>query len=907
MPQNRICLLDAPTAGPGLYVREGKLKIISQANALTPFNTAGTHPSVFGDIAAISGVYYFEVAYWSISQGSFANQVAIGVAQPGCLSTKYCGEEANSWGFRPADGRIDNNAAALVSGLTVVPERTIIGVYLFIQPGSTTLTFAVGGTAISGSISLPTGKLWFPMFSMSPAAAGDLQFQINFGQYLFDTPLDPTGWNEQSPGLATQYLSLITEGFMSASTDTPANQSYAPAVLNKNSFSVRRAVMPWVHRTEALSRQPTATAFAPLLLDDSDGRFTPLMWADTRDSLVTVDAIDAPAFAQGSLTNATRMLTAGIDTATKPQANQLQVNLKGALAAFDVALPMRLVWDWFDANAAGKFVPYGYGAQRNFNPLALNSALLVFLLGDLPFTNVPLVMDNGAELDPLSPQYIPALYVGQAGMAIQLMQAPAGKVSCDGSTQGSQYVAGVADLLNGDGGFTTFTAGVPNGWSKPTNPPYPATVVSGGSLAQLNFGTGHTTALVISSTVPYAPVGVGYYYGYPLLYNTTILLPGRTYRISFALLAATGDWRENFGFAIIAGAADDPRYWITPYRAPLKTPGVYAYDFTIPPNVGALPFILYCISKFGGIAPNGSATVTIDDLKVELLGQYANAQLLGGTLDGMLKDVFVKHHNVPATVFSSADAQALQAIGATSDFPGGYVWGVHKFDPPNTADLIREVMDIWCGDAYEDEFNVIRLDRLIAPEDGTPIALIDDTVIDLDDPTAFSMTNDPAKALTLLFGARRNNDPNDAGTLVSVDSPLVDAVRRQQLSETSQFHVDATVKPANEYTFARGNPRFHTLFDDPTQCLAEGNRVVGMFSERLFQGALLSGKRALVSVKCKYSGLAFGAGPTCQPQKVYPFKVVTLSSAKFKISKPGVVLVTELAPFVRRLSLELLV
>jgi hypothetical protein len=906
MPQNRICLLDPATAGTGLYVREGNLKIISQVNALTPFNTGGTHPSVFGDIAAISGVYYLEAAYWSKSQGSFANQVALGVAQPGCLATKYVGEEANSWGLRPADGRIDNNGAALVSGLTVIPERTIIGVYLFLAPGVATLTFAVGGSAISGSISLPTNKLWFPVFSMSPAAAGDLQWQINFGQYLFDTPLDPTGWNEQSPGLSTMYLSLITEAFMSAHTDTPADQHYSPKILNAKTFSARRSVVPWVHRTDPISHQPLSTAFAPILFDDSDGAFTPLMFADTRDSLVTVDAIDAPQFAQGSLTNATRMLTAGIDTVTKPRANQLQVNLKGALAAFDVAMPMRLIWDWFDSNAAGKVVPFNYGTLRNTNPVVIDAAQLIFLMGDAPITNLPLVMDNGADLDTLT-QFVPAAYVGQNGLAFQLLQAPAGKISFDGSTQGQQYSSGIGDLLNGDGGFTTFTAGVPNGWIKAAGPTYPSNVVSGGTLTQLNFGTGHTTALVITSTVPYAPVAVGYYYGYPLQYGTTIMLPGRTYRVSFTLLAATGDWRENFGFAIIAGAADDPRYWITPFRAPLKTPGVYAYEFTIPQNFGALPFFLYCISKFGGIAPNGSASVTIDDLKVELLGQYQNAPIFGGSLDGFCREVFVKHFNAPASTWSSADAVALQAIGTTSDFPGGYNWGIRKFDPPNGADLLQEVLDLWGGAPYEDEFNVIRMDRLIAPEDGTSIALIDDTVLDLDDPSAFSMTNDPAKALTILFGARRNNDPNDEGTLVSADSPLVDPARRQALSETSQYHVEATVKPANEYTFARGNPRFHTLFDDPTQCASEGNRIVRIFSERLFQGALLSGKRSLVSIKCKYQGLVFGAGPTCQPQKVYPLKVVTLSSAKFKITKLAVVLVTDHAMFARRLSLELLV
>jgi hypothetical protein len=908
MPQNRICLLDANTAGTGLFVKEGQLKIVSVLNALTPFNTAGTHPSVFGDVAAISGVYFLEAAYWSKSQGSFANQVALGIGQPGCLPTKYAGEEANSYGFRPADGRVDNNGAAVQSGLVVVPERVPIGMYVFLSPSVATLTFAVGGTACTTPIVLPLNKLWLPIFSMSPAAAGDLQWQINFGQYLFDTPLDPTGWNEQSPGLSAFYISLITEAFMSASGDTPANQSYLPRVLNKQSISVRRSVVPWVHRTDPLAKQPLSSAFTPLLFDDSDGMFTPLLFADTRDSKVTIDAIDAPAMAQGSLASAVRMLTASIDTVTKPALNRIQVNLKDALARFDVPLPMRIVWDWFDQSAAGKVVPYGFGVQRNFNPLTLDGEALIFLMGDIPFTNVPLVMDNAAPLDPLSPQYTPASYVGKAGLAIQLLQQPAGKVSCDGTTSpnDSQYSSGNPDLMNGDGNFTTFTAGVPNGWVKAANPPYPANVVAGGSLSQLNFGTGHTTTLVISSQVPYTPgAGVGYYYGYPLLYGTTILLPGRTYRISLNVLAATGDFRENFGLTITAGAADDPRYWISPFRQPIRTPGFYAFQFTMPQNFAAQPFYLNVISKFGGIAPNGTATVTLDDLKCELLGTYNDVTMIGSTLDALCRDICARH-NVPVSAYSSADMQALQAIGASLDFPGGYVWGIRKLDQPNTIDLLQEVLDLWCAGPYTDEFDLIRADRFIAPEDGSPIALIDDTVLDLSDPSNFSMTNDPALALTILFGARRNNDPNGDGDIVS-DTGLVDAARRQQLSETSQFHVEATVKPANEYAGARGAPRFHTLFDNATQCLAEGNRVNRIFSERLFQGMLLSGKRSLISLKCKYTGITFGAGPTIQPQKVYPYKVVTVSLPKRGIVKPGVVFVTDHAPFARRLNLEVLV
>jgi hypothetical protein len=902
MTSRLICTLDAASAGPNLLVQEGNLIVSTTA-------ACDLHRTVRGTMAATNGTYYYEVIFWSTLQGSLANLVSFGVTQPSGAPDKYVGEETVSYGWRFADGNVYNNNTA-GAAITVYPERTTFGCYLFLSPSLCTLTFCVNGVGLA-TVTLPNGKTWLPAFTLGASTAGDIQAQCNFGQSLFDNPLSPDGWSQQSPGLASLYLSKATEAFMSAHTDSPADQSYLPRLLNADSFSIKRAPLHWVHRTSSTDVSAPPTSFASLLFDNSRGEFNALLALDARDSPVTMDNLSAPAGGFGTLTAATRMFTANIDAVSAPDANTVQVDLRGNIARLDVPMKSHLIPAFYDSASAGKIKPIGLGAQRNFNPVLLSQSANLYLLGDTPFNNVPLVMDQAAPLDPLVPQWTGAL----SGTGLVLTNPPVGKLSCDGSTgDGAQYQPGVNDVLNGIGAFTTWASGNPSGWTKPVlGSPYDTTVTTNGSIAQ---NTAYAaSALQITSFVPYIPNhAVGEYYGYPVATTSVYLQPGRTYRFSFRLLAAISS-NPDAGLAILTGLADDPRYWVTDFRQPLTTVAgtppqsfLYTYEYTVPSTFTALPIYICAISKVGGGAPPTAqgVFVVIDDLKVELLGQFVQAPLATVTLDAAMKNMLVTHQGEPASIYSSADAQAIQnGTIVPVQYPYGYIWGVRFNEAPNVVDAMQTALDVFGAVMFEDATNTIRFRVLTDPTLGTPVVQFDTSNVD---PNSLSIRADDAPCLTTFYSARPNCDPNQESDFVS-DTGIVTPATRAALMGPGQYNITSTVQPAAQYAHAKGAPRFNTRHDDPTLCLKEANRVVSIWSQQYVNGTLSNGKRRIVTLTAFFDGLSLGVSPlVVQPQNLFYNDVALINLPRLGLANvQGAVISTELFPFAGKITVEVLI
>jgi hypothetical protein len=912
MSSRLYCTLD-PACGPGLLVKTGNLIATTTQNALD------IHRAIHGTLAVTSGTYYYEVIYWSTLQNTMANLVSFGVSQPQGDLAKYVGEETVSYGWRFADNGVYNNN---LRSITVIayPERLVFGCYVSLSPTTCTALFTVNGTPVA-SQTLPNGKSWVPAFTLSGTVAGDQQIQVNFGQALFDAPPQQaitsltqgginTGWSIQAPGLATLYLSKATEAFMSAHTDAPADQSYSPRILNPESFSIKRAPQHWVHRTEAISTTPVSSAFSTLLLDNSHGDFNALLSADARDSAVTMDYLDAPAQGFGSTSTSSRMFTANIATVSAPTATTVEVTLRGNIDRLDVPMKTHLIPSFYDVSSAGKAAPFGIGAQRNFNPPFLevrsDSGYSRYLLGDIPFSDVPLVMDNAASLDPLVPQWVAAL----SGKAIDLVTAPVGKLSCDASTQGTQYTAGNPDALNGDGAFTTFTTGVPNGWTKAVGPTYPTDVVNNGTLSQITTYFGHASALRMTSSVPLNPVGVGYYFGYPITHSTFTFQPGRSYRVSFTILGITGSEPGQYGFQIVAGATTNSAYAVSDF---LKITGTFAYEFTVPQAAGALPLILWLISQTGGTPPVGAAVVDIDDVKVEQLGQFERAPLQGCNLTSVFGEILTNHQGELTSIYSSTDTDAVHATTVVPvTYPYGYIWGLRFTEPPNVADALQLACDQYGAVLFEDASNVIRTRILTDPATGTPVALFDTTNVD---PDSVTIVADNAPSLTTLGGARPNCDPNADNDFVS-DTAIVTPATKEALKGTSQFEFSATVQPAQEYLSAQGAPRFHMRHDDQSLALTELNRVVSIWGQKYINGALQNGKRRIVTFTAEFDGLSIGAGTSgtggaiagVAPHQIYYNDVVQINLPKLGLNYVnGAVIATELFPFAGKITLDVLI
>jgi hypothetical protein len=418
---------------------------------------------------------------------------------------------------------------------------------------------------------------------------------------------------------------------------------------------------------------------------------------------------------------------------------------------------------------------------------------------------------------------------------------------------------------------------------------------------------------MIQSSVPYTPGhAVGEYYGYPIYTTSTYLQPGRTYRFSFKVLMVNGVG-DKYGLSILTGLAADKRYWVTdflnPIRQALGPNYVYTYEYTVPSAfTSALPVYLCAINKFGGSPGTPSVTVVIDDLKIELLGQFTRAPLQGCTLDAAINAILIQHQGEDSSVYSSADAQAIQnntIVPVT--YPYGYIFGLRYVEPPNVVNAMQEALDVFGAVMFEDENNQIRFRVLTDPALGTPVALFNESNVDAD---SVSIRADDAPGLTTLFGARPNCDPNADNDFVS-DPAIVTPATKAALMGECQFSVTATTQPAQEYAAARGAPRFNTRFDDQTQCLTEGNRVNGIWSQRYIDGGLSglsSGKRRIVTFTALFEGLTLGAGPSVQPQQLYYNDVVTVDLPKLGLDAvPGAVISTELFPFAGKITLEVMV
>lgn len=911
MTSKKICVLDQNAVGPGLLVGDGNLTISTIATLPT------LAQSVHGDVVAANGTFYFECYVWSTSRVSLAGKVRIGVVDVDAATSTTLIAPGNQaagagYGFDLGSASVYSNSIPDSGSLGVVPlptdERNTIGVLLVLSPSAATLSFTVNGSYVWQK-SLTVGKSWIPAFTIS-GDIGDVRLKVNFGQDLFDNPVDRSGWNIQTPGLDRMYLSIVQEGFLSGAADSPANQLFAPVMLNPAQFSWKREVKPWPYREGAAASAPIPSAFASIDLDNSRGDFNALLRSDVKGSTMILQQpalAPAPASGSGTIAGAVTLLTACIDSVSAPSINVVRVNLKDNLARLDIPMPCRRIPLYADSSSAGLMMPFGIGAQRLFTPPLVDAPNRIYQLGDEAFSNIQVVRDRGAPLDQLT-QYSP---VGN-GQQIQLNQDAQGKVSIDGSTLGQQEPAsGAIDVLAGIGEFETWTAGVPNGWSKPASPPV---VVANGSIALVTgYGTGNS--LSITSRVPYAPQAANpYYFGYPLKTTANYLLPGRTYNISFQLQACLGNSvSAGYGLALLTGLVRDARYWITDFAHPLNFPQVgvngnvtYSYQYTVPATFpSALPIYICVVSRAnGGVpsTPQEAAVVVIDNLHVQLLGQYNATPMIGASLNNFMGALFNTRCGEPG-IFSAPDCNSIDV--ASSYATGSrYQLGRRWNDQPNVMDAMQEWLDNYCAVAFTDETNKVRVRRFIAPELGTPVALFNSSNIDLTNAENFSLVPDQIPGLTNQIGARRNCDPMVDSDFVS-DDIVIPRGQREQFKRISQFPLTSAVTLAAEYQFALGQFRFESLFDDPAQAIAELNRVMAIWKPQIDASGNVTTKRSRVTFKANYSDLVLGAGPSVAPQSLYPLDCITIDlPSKGLNAVPATIMSIQVFPFSRRCEIE---
>jgi hypothetical protein len=168
---------DPNALGDGLSLELGNLVVATAQNALS------NSRKVIGTLFKATGTGYTENEFWSVPQVSLGTNVAIGLAQPDSTLTTAVGADAKSWGFYPATGLVLNNGAT-VATLDIIPERTVISIYLSLVT-TPTMVIAVAGSW-RASIVLPSSKSWAMAATLAGGNAGETSLFTNFGQRGFN-------------------------------------------------------------------------------------------------------------------------------------------------------------------------------------------------------------------------------------------------------------------------------------------------------------------------------------------------------------------------------------------------------------------------------------------------------------------------------------------------------------------------------------------------------------------------------------------------------------------------------------------------------------------------------------------------------------------------------------------------
>lgn len=653
------------------------------------------------------------------------------------------------------------------------------------------------------------------------------------------------------------YLSIIDEGLTTHPGDTPANIQFRPRIKNPLGFSVKRNPMVWVWGNTSVQ----AAAYGKLVIDNYDGAFDFFMLNDLRDSQIIIQL--PPAMALGTSTlmsTAPIAATAILDDATMDNEDEITVVLKDTIARLDRPLLMPFNPPYVDSGAANRMMPLSLGALRNFTPQLIDTPNRIFRMGDAAMANVIAAKDKGAPLDvhATPPQYNSAL--NNAGIQPQVM--PIGPFTVDCSSCGVQSaIPGITDVLAGIGRIRSTTNPGPDGpgvntWTGAanTNPPSGWSYDNplNGTFSRLAYANGmdQDWAMGLSTTVPFNTITGDQ--GLSAHITTAVMLPGQTYRVNINVRAVynPGSTPGSVGIALrtdlssqsgnISGAFANNGFIDSPN--PNGAPYSFIYRC---PNDGVTRTVYVVLSGDSHFAT--PVTAQFDNVTVELLGTYQELPLLGITIGAYFNEILCVRAGESAAIMNAADLTALQTatVDATRS-TSGYLFGNHYDDQPNILTALRDPLDSYGGTLFTDNLGVLRVARIIDPTDPNGPAI----VADFDSTNMMrpiAIKSDRATGLTTLVGARRNwhvFTPTDFVT----DFTLVPADTRFRYERLSQYQMVAALTPAGQYTFAQGAPIFDTLLDDPIDAQNEINRIIALYSPKVYaDGTIFNGRRRFIT------------------------------------------------------------
>jgi hypothetical protein len=475
-----------------------------------------------------------------------------------------------------------------------------------------------------------------------------------------------------------------------------------------------------------------------------------------------------------------------------------------------------------------------------------------------------------------------------------------------GAPTGWKYTLGV---LGGNDGIGEFIS-----------PPYP--------FGGVSAPNGPNGARVLTSSVWYP--GTSPAYGSQLSYETAVLQPGNSYRISFGLYGVDVcniPEPSSFvgGFLVTTALSTIAADYIAGFNNPIgfsatsNSPKRYTFEFTVPTGGSARKLYFIISATPGNLGNNAknSAFGAVFDVKVEQLGQYIAQPLSAISMTDYFKEILVERAGEASTIFNSADTDALAIHPISNSDPvkdGSLVPFSCCFDNPiNILDALRMALDNFCATLFTDNLGALRSRRLSDPSNPTGRVIKADFIGGLANGgnvnRPMAVYEDPAAYLTTLYGSTRNwyvYQPSDFVT----DQNIVTQNIKAMFSRLSQYNIKASKSPANAYSFAISAPQFDTTFDVPGDCQLEADRVTGIWSPNVYSdGTVFNGKRRIVVFTVDYDDpTAVGYTIQTAVTNLMFGDFVTLTNTVHGFNNtPAVILGWEIFPFSTQLGLTVMV
>lgn len=787
----RYAIFDASAAGADLSVENGGALLTTDASGLSINRSVRLSVSV--------SEFEHRAQFIVIGEGTLANKLAIGLANATFDETaSYAGGDANSIGYRVAEGQIHTGGASVETVTAGAVGDVIDMVLRFDGEGGGTVAWRRNGALVT-SRALPAGledtALDFVVSLGSSAAAGDLRVALNTGRDQYEFPGGDGDLGLYDTPALGGALRIADVDFISAGDDTPANMRWE-GVITRADILLDRAVHFWPWGNSSAARG----AAVSVTFTDPDGLADGLLSGAWRDQPASVQYTDTDL---GAAINFGAFVVEKVEVVDELTRRLI---LRDPLAQFEAGLQRRRIRPDAEENARNRLWPVTLGACFSLEPVLLDDMEFVYAVDSLGAEGIGKVRDKGDPLD----QYAvptPDYTITDGGQTITLAAPPAGIVTIDASVTGDGYVPpSPVDALGGDANPFAGTIGsAPTNWdvfrANPAND-LPE-LLSGGRVrfhqnltrdswiqhqtATLVAGQRYRWRVVVDQLAPVSPTSI---------YAALLLTSAANRFTDFARIQSTG---EHVGVYTPASTHDVFAY----YEA-----NNFAGGAGLDCVVSAIEFIEL---------PNVDDTATDDEVEEALVAL---------PLPEMMRQMIEVRGRLPAASWSQASAEAIDTAAGYSGL------GFHTVDPVTVRQGLDAVLDSYTASVFPSREGVLQVMRLIAPEDATP-----DGTLDASEMLSPPLPRwDEASGLTRQLGARRNERILTDTDLVT-DEVAVTLRLRRKLARQHRFVLTYGGPLAPGYAHADTAPPIGTRLVKREDGQAEIDRVGDIYADsRAFYG-----------------------------------------------------------------------